>query len=106
MVYASKFSAGDGGIVLVNKSIQGLIVELNLKNFKPGSRYYTYTLTGGTDNGDFSRKVYVNGVTTATEGGGPENFESIKPKSSPINGNIKLFVPKYSVIHLLVESKH
>jgi len=106
IVYASKFSAGDGGIVLVNKSIQGLIVELNLKNFKPGSRYYTYTLTGGTDNGDFSRKVYVNGVTTATDGGGPENFESIKPKSSPINGNIKLFVPKYSVIHLLVESKH
>ena len=106
MVYASQFSAGEGGIVLVNKSIQGLIAELNLKNFKPGTRYYTYTLTGGTDNGDFSRKVLVNGVTTSADGGGPENFETIKPKSTLISGNIKLFIPKYSVTHLIVESKH
>ena len=105
MVYASQFSSGEGGIVLVNKGKQGLIVELNLKNFKPGTRYYTYTLTGGTDNGDFSRKVLVNGLTTSSDGGGPENYETIKPKSSLINGNIKVFLPKYAVIHLLIQNK-
>lgn len=105
-VYASKFSGGEGGIVIVNKSVVGQTLEINLKNFKPGSRYYTYTLTGGSDNGEFSRKVYVNGNTTTAQGGGPENFESIKPKSSLLNGNIKLYLPKYAVIHLIVENKH
>ena len=106
IVYASKFSGGEGGIVLVNKSVVSQILEINIKNFNPGNRYYTYTLTGGSDNGEFSRKVYVNGITTTAEGGGPENFESIKPKSSMINGNIKLTLPKYSVVHLLVDLKH
>ncbi len=105
VVYGSKFSSGEAGIVLVNKGIQEKVVELRFKNYNPGARYYTYTLTGGTDNGNFSRKVYVNGITTSTAGGGPENFESIKPKSSTISGNIKISLPKYSVIHLLVEKK-
>jgi hypothetical protein len=103
--YASQFTSGEAGIVLVNKNAFEQVVELNLKNFNQGGRYYTYTLTGGTDNGSFSRKVYVNGVTTQTEGGGPENYESIKAKSTVIKGNIKLNLPKYSVIHLVVEKK-
>ena len=41
MVYASQFSSGEGGIILINKNLQGLIAEVNLKNFKPGTRYYT-----------------------------------------------------------------
>jgi len=104
-VYASQFTSGEAGIVLVNKGNTDIVVELTLKNFKPGSRYYTYTLTGGTDNGLFSRKVFVNGLTTTTEGGGPENYESIKAKSSAINGNIKINIPKYGVVHLAVEKK-
>ena len=105
MVYASTFTSGEAGIVLVNKFNFDQIVELTLKNIIPGNRYYTYTLTGGTDNGNFSAKVYVNGVTTSTIAGGPENFLSIKAKSSVINGNIKISVPKYGVVHLIVEKK-
>jgi len=105
IVYASQFSSGEGGIVLVNKSNAEWVVELTLKNFITGSRYYTYILTGGSDNGLFSSKVYVNGLTTSTVAGGPENYESIKPRSTVINGNIKLSLPKYSVTHLLVEKK-
>ena len=105
MVYASQFSSGEAGIVIINKSDTGLIVEMSLKNFKPGNRYYTFTLTGGTDNGSYSGKVYVNGQTTSTIAGGPENYESLKAKSTIMNGNIKLSLPKYSVIHLLVEKK-
>ena len=105
MVYASTFTSGEAGIVLVNKFNFDQIVELTLKNILPGNRYYTYTLTGGSDNGNFSAKVYVNGVTTSTIAGGPESFLSIKAKSSVINGNIKLSVPKYGVVHLIVEKK-
>ena len=105
VAYASQFTSGEAGIVIVNKNNVDKVVELYLKNFKPGNRYYTYTLTGGSDNGSYSRKVYVNGVTTTTEGGGPENYESIKPKSTIINGNIKINIPKYAVVHLVVEKK-
>ena len=103
--YASQFSSGEAGIVLVNKSTTDQVVELTLKNFTPGSRYYTYTLTGGTDNGNYSRKVYVNGITTSTDAGGPENYETLKAKSTVVNGNIKLSLPKYSVTYLVVEKK-
>ena len=103
-VYGSQFTSGQGGIVLVNKSNTKQIVELALKNFNPGKRYYTFILTGGNDNGSFSRKVYVNGNTTTAVAGGPENYESIKPKSSVLSGNIKIAVPEYAVVHLLVES--
>ncbi|MCX6222761.1 MAG: alpha-L-arabinofuranosidase [Bacteroidia bacterium] len=105
VAYSSQFSSGEAGIVLVNKSNAEQVVELTLKNFKPGSRYYTYILTGGSDNGLFSRKVYVNGATTTAEGGGPENYESLKARSTLINGNIKFKMPNFSVIHLLVEKK-
>jgi hypothetical protein len=103
--YASQFTSGEAGIVLVNKNNFDQVVELTLKNFKPGTRYYAYTLTGGSDNGSFSAKVYVNGITTSTVAGGPENYETIKAKSTLINGNIKLSLPKYSVTHLLVDKK-
>lgn len=105
VAYASQFSSGEAGIVLINKNNFEQVVEVTLKNFKPGNRYYTYTLTGGTDNGSFSRKVYVNGVTTSAVAGGPENYESIRAWSSVINGKIKLSIPKYAVVHLVVEKK-
>ena len=104
-VYASQFSSGEAGIVLVNKNSVDQVAELTLKNFIPGSRYYTYTLTGGTDNGNYSRKVYVNGITTSTDAGGPETYETLKAKSTLVNGNIKLSLPKYSVTYLVVEKK-
>jgi hypothetical protein len=105
-VYASKFTSGQGSIVLVNKGTVDQVVEVALKNFKPGKRYYTYTLTGGTDNGSFSRKVYVNGVSTTLVAGGPENYETLNAKSSLINGSsIRVKLPGYSVVHLVVENK-
>jgi len=105
VAYASQFSSGEAGIILVNKGNTDQAAELTLKNFKPGSRYYTHILTGGTDNGLYSAKVYVNNLTTSAVAGGPENYESIQPRSTVINGNIKLLIPKYAVICLMVENQ-
>lgn len=105
VAYASQFSSGEAGIVLVNKNNFEQTVEITLKNYKPGNRYYTYTLTGGSDNGNYSRKVYVNGQTTTADGGGPENYETIKPKATQLSGKIKLTLPKYAVSYLLVEKQ-
>ncbi len=102
--YASEFYSGQSGIVLVNKGTTEKVVSIALNNFKRGDRYYYYVLTGGTDNGDFSRKVYVNGKTTTLAGGGPSDYATLKPYGTTINGDIKLTLPKYSTIYLLVEN--
>jgi hypothetical protein len=104
MTYASKFSSGQSGIVLVNNGTSEQVVTLKLNNFKAGSRYYYYLLTGGTDNGNFSRKVYVNGKTTTLEGGGPADYATLKPLSAAISGDIKLSLPKWSTVFVLVDN--
>jgi hypothetical protein len=102
--YASTFSSGQSGIVLVNKSTAEKVVSLKMANFKSGDRYYYYLLTGGTDNGDYSRKVYVNGKTTTLDGGGPSDYATIKPYGSNLSGDITLNLPKYSTVFMVVEN--
>lgn len=102
--YASRFTSGQSSLVLVNTGTTEQIVTLKMNNFKAGSRYYYYLLTGGTDNGNFSRKVYVNGRTTTLDGGGPADYATLKPLSAAISGDIKLSLPKWSTIFVLVEN--
>ena len=101
--YASAFSSGEKGIVLVNRAASERVVALNFSHFKPGERYFYYLLTGGTDNGDFSRKVFVNGKTTLLAGGGPEDYATLIPYGTETAGGIRLALPKYSVAYILVE---
>lgn len=102
--YASKFYSGQSGIVLVNKGTTEQVVNISLNNFKKGERYYYYVLTGGDDNGDFSRKVYVNEKTTTLAGGGPADYATIKPYGVVIGEDIKIGLPKYATVFLVVES--
>jgi hypothetical protein len=101
--YASRFYSGHSGIVIVNKG-EDQVVKINVDNFNPGSRYYYYVLTGGSDNGNFSRKVYVNGVTTGYDGGGPDNYATLRPYGTEIDGDIKLDMPRLSALFILIES--
>jgi hypothetical protein len=102
--YASKFSSGQSGIVLVNKGAVAQVVTLKMNNFKTGAKYYYYLLTGGGDNGDFSRKVLVNGITTTLAGGGPTNYATLKPYGTNVSGDIKLSLPKYGTVYVVVEN--
>jgi len=101
--YASTFSSGQCGIVLVNKGVADQVVNLEMNNFKPGERYYYYLLTGGIDNGDFSRKVLVNGKTTTLAGGGPPDYSTLKPYGVIMSGGIKLNMPKFSTLFVVVD---
>jgi hypothetical protein len=103
--YASRFSSGQSGLVLVNKGTSAQVVNVKINNFQAGNRYYYYLLTGGTDNGDFSRKVYVNGKTTILDGGGPADYATLKPYGTSISGDIKLSLPIRSVLFVVVEQK-
>ena len=100
--YASSFSSGQCAIVVVNKSIDRQVVEIKLSNYSNAKSYYRYVLTGGTDNGNFSRKVYVNGYGPTGAGGGPDTYASLKAWGTPVNGVIKFECPGLSVTYLLV----
>lgn len=100
--YASSFSSGECGVVLVNKHTSKKVVNLKIENLPNAKSYYRYVLTGGTDNGDFSRKVFVNGHGTTLEGGGPANYETIEAFGKSINGDIIIELPPLSVTYVLV----
>ncbi|HTJ48401.1 MAG TPA: hypothetical protein VL443_03025 [Cyclobacteriaceae bacterium] len=101
--YASTFTSGETSTVLANISATSQSVELKFKNFKIGDRYYWYTLEGSTDNGEFSRKVLINGSGPTQVAGGPSNYTTIKARSAVTTGGVKVTVPARSIVFLVVE---
>jgi len=99
---ASSFSSGETGVTLTNKSTTNRTVEIKINNFRKGNRFYYYVLSGGTDNGEFSRKVFVNGKSSTYASGGPANYETLNAYSSSTTNGIKVTVPARSVVCLVV----
>lgn len=84
--YASTFSSGEKGVVIVNAGSEGrdVRVEVASDTLATGSaalHYYYYLLTGGSDNGEFSAKVFVNGRGPSTASGGPDHLETLPARS-------------------------
>lgn len=103
--YASSFTSGQAGVVVVNRGLASQVVNINMQNFAAGTRYYYYVLVGGTDNGEFSRKVYINGNGPSPASGGPSNYPQIKAKAALIQGGIKVTSPPRSVIFIVADGK-
>ena len=104
LAYASSYTSGEKGVILVNKSTNAQTVLVSLENAKAGSRFYWYTLTGGTDNGEFSRKVFVNGRGSSELSGGPATeYTTIKPYSASTTGGIKIGMPGRSVVYVVID---
>ena len=103
--YASTFTSGQSGMVLVNKGITPQTIDVKLNNFTSGKKYHYYLLTGGTDT-EFSRSVFVNGNGSSTAAGGPSNYDVLQANETDIvNKSIKITLPKYSVAYVLVENE-
>lgn len=103
--YASSFSSGQVGLTLVNKSTLVQSVQVKVENFRMGNRVYWYTLTGGTDNGEFSRKVFVNGTGPSGVSGGPANYATLKAYSANVQNEIRMNLPPRSVICMVIDKK-
>ncbi len=87
--YSGRFSTGHISTIIANTGVNQRIVRVNIDSASVGSRYYTYTLTGGTDVPSdplmpFSRKVIVNGEGPAGVAGGPLNYKTLNAKSGLI----------------------
>ncbi|HAH22929.1 MAG TPA: hypothetical protein DCL77_04070 [Prolixibacteraceae bacterium] len=105
LAYSSRFSSGETGVVIVNKGKTAQVVKIDPKNIGVGNQYYSYSLTGGTDNGDFSLYVSVNGVSaTGTQWGPREVLETIPANAYPIENAITVNVPGRSVQFMMVEA--
>jgi hypothetical protein len=105
--YASTFTSGQAGVTLVNTSSAPLEVEVKMKNFLTGSRFYWYSLEGGTDNGEFSRRVLVNGSGPAGDAGGPADYATLKARSAVTasGSGIRVTVPARGTVFMVVDKK-
>jgi len=102
VIIPTAFSSGQIGASLVNTAKLRKVVRLNLKDFKAGDRFCTYTLTGN-EGEDFSRKVYVNGTGNNLPAGGPDDYASIKANSTIIGDEIRIIMPPLSAVYVLIE---
>lgn len=103
--YASTFTSGEVGVVLINKTNKDKVSSVAISNYTPGSKFYYYTLNGGRDNNEFSTKVLVNGIGPAGAEGGPLAYNTIPAISSPVQGNIKVNVPRLGAVFIVVSRK-
>lgn len=102
VITPTAFGSGQIGAALVNTSRTFKIIRLNIRNFRFGDRFYTFTLTG-TPGEEFSRKVYINGTGNALAAGGPDNYETIKAEARLITDEIRIMIPALSAVYLLAE---
>lgn len=103
--YTSTYSSGEANINIVNTSATAQNVLLKFNNFIPGNRLYWYSLEGSNDNGEFSRKVMVNGSGTALEAGGPLDYLSIKARSAVVEKDIRVTVPARGAVFVVINKK-
>nr|WP_294930590.1 alpha-L-arabinofuranosidase [uncultured Flavobacterium sp.] len=104
-VYASSFSDGKIGLTFVNKATTAINVKIKLDNFLTGKRMFWYTLVGDTDNGEFSRKVLINGNGPALVAGGPNNYATLKPYSAETKKGTNITLPARSSVFVVIEKK-
>ncbi len=103
--YASTWTSGELSVTLVNTSATSQNVEIKTKNFYPGTRFYWYSLEGSNDNGEFSRKVIINGSGPSLDAGGPADYHTLKARSAPAAGGIKVTVPGRGIIVMAIDKK-
>lgn len=103
--YASSYSSGEVGVTLINKSVSDKSVEIDIKNFRKGTKFYWYTITGAGDNGEFSRKVIINGSGTALAAGGPSDYKTINAFAANISTGTRVNVPARAAVFMVFEKK-
>lgn len=103
--YGSTFTSGQAGAVIINTSTSPQSVYVKIRNFNAGANYYWYSLQGGTDNGEFSRKVYVNGEGPSLAAGGPSDYATLKAYGAAASGGIYVMVPARGAVCLAVDKK-
>lgn len=105
LCYASKFASGETAVIIINKGTTAQVIGMDLKSIGVGNKYYIYSFTGGTDNGDFSPNVYINGYGPNANQWGPyDGLFDIPADSYSIENEIKFTSPAKSVQMIMIEA--
>jgi hypothetical protein len=89
-VYASLFSGGEMGVVIVNENDTNLKVTFNLAGFTPKGKLMGWVLTGKGLN---EKQVSWNGEEGPLGGGGPFPIDSIPPYRATFKTDKPLQLP-------------
>jgi hypothetical protein len=101
--YASRFSSGEIGVIIVNKGDKQRIISISTNSIGVGEKYYIYSFAGGTED-EFSPNVYINGEGPILNHWGPyDKLFDIKANAYTIDGEIKLTSPARSVQMIMIE---
>lgn len=103
--YSSTNTSGQVNVTLINTSPTSQTVVVKMKNFYSGNRFYWYSLEGSNDNGEFSRKVLVNGIGPTVDAGGPVNYAALKARSAVTGNGIRVTVPALGAVIMTVDKK-
>ena len=102
--YATRFSSGHTGVVVVNDGSASQTVMLNPKNVGVGDRFYLYTLTG-VDSSTWPQAVVVNGRgPSATRWGPLDSLQQIPALAYSVGDTIEFNSPPNSVEYVLVDN--
>ncbi|HPG39427.1 MAG TPA: T9SS type A sorting domain-containing protein [bacterium] len=104
LCYASKYSSGETGVIIVNKGSDDQVINIDTKALGVGQNYYLYSFTGGTDNVELSQYVYINEHGPSVNHWGPfEELGDIKAEKYLIGNEIKLSSPARSVQMIMID---
>lgn len=103
-VYASKFSSGHLGVVVVNTSPSTQTFQLKFGHSPYESKcqwYECYSPTVDVSAQGY-KKFYINEQTGTTSGGGPADLDAVLPYQSAITGKSTFTLKPYSMVYLVV----
>ena len=88
----------------MNKGTAQQVISVNTDSSGVGEKYYIYSFTGGTDSGDFSQYVYINGFGPSQYHWGPfEELSGLTADAYEIDDEIKFGSPGRSVQMVMIE---
>ncbi len=103
--YASTFSSGEVGLIIINTDANAHTVNIDLSTFatEEADMYWHELHANNLEAGD--HKFYINGETGTTTGGGPDNFANIAPFKAHLKSGKSFEAKKYSVNFIVLKPK-
>jgi hypothetical protein len=104
LCYASSYSNGGMGILIINKSMSSQSFEINILNYDSNKAYYWYELSKSDDENIWSEKLSINGISnTELIKGGPVDFTNIPAWETQVENDFRTKIKGLSAIYLLVK---
>lgn len=106
-VYASTFETGEVGLVVINQSdrertFQIKPTEISTETNFMDAWWYEFNASSITPG---NKRFYLNGETGITPGGGPPDFDNVRPYHAELSNGKLFLAKKYSVNFIVIKPK-